>query len=275
MLCILQVLRELTLPLLTDTETTCTEMDIKIKRQALGKGPQNIAIAKGSCGITRIKELNLFHISMYELNSRAKIHTKGTKICKILQLHNWKLPPMAHFPIIFALFWKTYDLLQSLLKCGSRVAQNPLTKHGAKLWGQARLKDFTVRGENIIKRDHIFKYKIGCMQQPEGKTWNGGLDNTTPPLATLCKGGTVSLKKRGPRRMPRYASLISTLELAICLVGKAHLTKMKLNLNLFPIGLQIPQISYCIFNKPVICTNLIKCSAKLPLHAAERCQKVL
>ena len=62
MLFILQVLRELTLPLVTDTETTCTEVDIKIKGQALRKEPQNIAIAKGRCGITWIKELNLFHI---------------------------------------------------------------------------------------------------------------------------------------------------------------------------------------------------------------------
>jgi len=38
-------------------------------------------------------------------------------------------------------------------------------------------------------------------------------------------------------------------------------TKMKLNLNLFPLGLQIPQISYCIFKKPVICTtfNYVQC----------------
>jgi len=34
-------------------------------------GPQDIAIAKGRCGITWIKELNLFHISVYEINSRA------------------------------------------------------------------------------------------------------------------------------------------------------------------------------------------------------------
>jgi len=26
---------------------------------------------------------------------------------------------MAHFPRTFALFWKTYDLLQSFFKCGS------------------------------------------------------------------------------------------------------------------------------------------------------------
>ena len=81
-------------------------------------------------------------------------------------------------------------------------------------------------------------------------------------------GGTVSLKKRDPRRLPRYPSLISIPELAISLVGKAHVTKMKLNLNCFPLGLQIPQISYCIFAKPVIYTNLITCSAKISLHAA-------
>jgi len=68
-------------------------------------------------------------------------------------------------------------------------------------------------------------------------------------------GSTVSLKKRGPRRLPRYPSLISILELAICLLGKAHVTKMKLNLNFFPLALQIAQTSYCIFKKPVICTN--------------------
>ena len=43
------------------------------------------------------------------------------------------------------------------------------------------------------------------------------------------KGCTVSLKKRGPRRLPRYPSLISIPELAICFVGKVHVTKMKLN----------------------------------------------
>jgi len=51
MLFILQVLRELTLPLLTDTEISCTGVDIKILGQALIKGPQNIAITKGRCGI--------------------------------------------------------------------------------------------------------------------------------------------------------------------------------------------------------------------------------
>jgi len=50
---------------------------------------------------------------------------------------------------------------------------------------------------------------------------------------------------------------------------------MKANLNFFPLGIQIPQISYCIFMKPVICTNLITCSAKLSLPAAERGQLVM
>ena len=35
--------------------------------------------------------------------------------------------------------------------------------------------------------------------------------------------------------MPRYPSLISIPEFAISLVGKARVTKMKLNLNFFPI----------------------------------------
>jgi len=84
------------------------------------------------------------------------------------------------------------------------------------------------------------------------------------------QGGHVSLKKRGPRPLPRYPSLISILELAICLVGKAHVITMKLNFNFFPLGLQIQQISYYIFKKPVICTNLITCSVKPSLPAAER-----
>jgi len=71
MLFILQGLRELTLPLLTDTEITCTGVDFKNLGQALRKGLQNIAIAKGRYGITWTKELNLFHMSIHELNSRA------------------------------------------------------------------------------------------------------------------------------------------------------------------------------------------------------------
>jgi len=46
-------------------------VDIKIYGQALRKGSQNIAIAEGRCGITWINVLNLFHISIYELNLRA------------------------------------------------------------------------------------------------------------------------------------------------------------------------------------------------------------
>jgi len=65
---ILHVLRELTLPVLTDTEISCTGVDIKILGQALINGPQDIAIAKGRCGFTWTKELNF---SIYELNSRA------------------------------------------------------------------------------------------------------------------------------------------------------------------------------------------------------------
>jgi len=76
-------------------------------------------------------------------------------------------------------------------------------------------------------------------------------------------------EKRGPGRLPRYPSLISIPELAISLVGKEHVTKMKLNLNSFQLGLKIPQISYCIFKTPVICANLVTCNAKLSLHAAE------
>jgi len=75
------------------------------------------------------------------------------------------------------------------------------------------------------------------------------------------KGGHAISEKDGPEATASSSSLISILELAICLVGKAHVTKMKLNFNFFPLGLQIPQISYCIFRKSVICTNLITCSA--------------
>jgi len=71
MLFILLVQRDLTMSSFADTEITCMEVDIKIQGKALRKGPQNIAIAKGRCGIMWIKELNVFHISIYELNSRA------------------------------------------------------------------------------------------------------------------------------------------------------------------------------------------------------------
>jgi len=67
MLFILQVLRELTLPYL-DTETG---VNIRFSGKLSERGPQISAIAKGRCGITWIKELNLFHIAIYDLNSRA------------------------------------------------------------------------------------------------------------------------------------------------------------------------------------------------------------
>jgi len=59
-------------------------------------------------------------------------------------------------------------------------------------------------------------------------------------MVQCSQGGTVSLKKRGPRpsgprRLPRYPSLLSIFELAVCLVGKAHVTKMQLNVNFIPI----------------------------------------
>jgi len=73
-------------------------------------------------------------------------------------------------------------------------------------------------------------------------------------------------------RLPLWASRVSIPQLGISLLNKALVAKMKLNLNFFPLGLHILQISYCIFKKPVICTNLITCSAKLSLHSAERGQ---
>ena len=69
------------------------------------------------------------------------------------------------------------------------------------------------------------------------------------------------------------SSLISIPELGICLVGKALVTEMKLILNFFLfLGVQIPQTSFCIFKKSVICIKLITCGDKLSLHAAERAQ---
>ena len=79
-------------------------------------------------------------------------------------------------------------------------------------------------------------------------------------------------RKKEPEASSSLYSLISIPELAIFLVGKAHVSKVKLDLNFFQLGFQIPQISYCILKKSVICTNLTTCSAKLCLHAAERYQ---
>jgi len=69
----------------------------------------------------------------------------------------------------------------------------------------------------------------------------------TDQLCKALKRGKVSLKKKDPRGLPRYPSLTSIPELGICFVGKALVTKMKVNLNFFPLVLQIPQRSYCIF----------------------------
>ena len=48
-------------------------------------------------------------------------------------------------------------------------------------------------------------------------------------------GGHGISEKDGTRRLSPFPSLISILELAIRLVGKARVTKMKLNLNFIPI----------------------------------------
>jgi len=48
------------------------------------------------------------------------------------------------------------------------------------------------------------------------------------------KEGARYLWKRWPKATASLSFPISILKLAICLVGKAHVTKMKLNLNFFP-----------------------------------------
>jgi len=58
------------------------------------------------------------------------------------------------------------------------------------------------------------------------------------------QGGVWYLWKRGAEATASLSSLISIPELVISLVGKAYVTKMKLNLNFFSLGLQIPQIRY-------------------------------
>jgi len=86
--------------------------------------------------------------------------------------------------------------------------------------------------------------------------------------------GTVSPEQRA--RGDCLLILISIPELGICLVGKVHVIKMKLIFNFFSLlVVQIPQTSYCIFKKSVICLKLITCSATLSLHAADRAQQVL
>jgi len=44
---------ELTLPLLTDTEITCTGVDIKIEGHALRKGPRKSPLRKVDVGLRR------------------------------------------------------------------------------------------------------------------------------------------------------------------------------------------------------------------------------
>jgi len=46
-------------------------LEFRVPRKTLRMGPQDIATVKGRCGTEWIKELSLFHISIYELNSRA------------------------------------------------------------------------------------------------------------------------------------------------------------------------------------------------------------
>jgi len=139
---------------------------------------------------------------------------------------------------------------------------------------QARRQEFTVGGSKIIRGTIFLNTILDVYNNWGAKYKMGGRPPLAPSWRRSCNGGTASLKKIGPRRLSRYPSLVSILELAIWLVGKAHVTKVKLHLNFFPSGLRIPQISYCIF-KPVICTNLMTCSAKLSFHAAERGQYIL
>jgi len=44
-----------------------------------------------------------------------KMHTKGTKNCKVLQLDTWKLPPLAHFPTNVCFILKNIWLASKLL----------------------------------------------------------------------------------------------------------------------------------------------------------------
>jgi len=57
------------------------------------------------------------------------------------------------------------------------------------------------------------------------------------------KGGHGISEKQRPEATASLSFPISIPELAICLVGKMHVTKIKLNFNFFPLGLQIPQTS--------------------------------
>jgi len=49
------------------------------------------------------------------------------------------------------------------------------------------------------------------------------------------QGGYGISEKEEPKTTASLSFPISILELTICLVGKAHVTKMKLNLKFFPV----------------------------------------
>jgi len=85
------------------------------------------------------------------------------------------------------------------------------------------------------------------------------------------EGGMVSLKKTGLRRLLRYPSLISILELAICLVGKTHMANMKQKLNFFSLGFSAYKLLFFQEARDLYKFNYT-CSAELSLHAAERGQ---
>jgi len=75
-----------------------------------------------------------------------------------------------------------------------------------------------------------------CFRASLNVALEGQITFLTKQWHKALEGGAVYLKKRGLRRLPRYSSLLSIPELAISLVGKALMTKMKPNLNFFPIG---------------------------------------
>jgi len=60
------------------------------------------------------------------------------------------------------------------------------------------------------------------------------------------QGGAQYLRKKWPEATASL-TFSNNPELVICLVGKAHVTTVKLNLNFFPLGLQIPQTSFGVF----------------------------
>ena len=75
------------------------------------------------------------------------------------------------------------------------------------------------------------------------------------------KGVTISLEKKGPRLLPRYLSLISIPELGTCFVDKAHVTKMKLDLNYFPISASnsVDKLLYFLEVRDLYKFNYVQC----------------